>query len=389
MRIVNLLRTLPERLSRVTTGGKLIREIDGLRFIAIFPVVVQHLSERVERYLKIDFHQGPLFEFFHYITHRGFVGVYIFFVISGFILGMPFASHFLKGTKKVSLRNYFWRRITRLEPPYLIIMTFIAVVTIILGYHSLNEILPHYFASIFYLHGIVYGAWSYINPPTWTLEIEVQFYILAPFIATLAFKIPSVYLRRSVFIGGILCLLGLQQYYSVLMSPAKLTILAHIHYFLIGFLLVDIYLIDWREGIKKHWCYTYLGVLAMVSIVYFWSWDYEFLNRLIFAVSLFVLVFSVFKSTILSKFLSLPWITAIGGMCYTIYLIHLPLIEFLIKYTRGITYSNSFVLNFIIQFFLIVPLVLIVSIVLFLLIEKPCMNRDWPKKLMNRLKGQS
>ena len=43
-----------------------------------------------------------------------------------------------------------------------------------------GTLLPHFFASLFYAHGLVYGSWSEINAVTWSLEIEVQFYILAP-----------------------------------------------------------------------------------------------------------------------------------------------------------------------------------------------------------------
>ena len=48
------------------------------------------------------------------------IGVTIFFVISGFILGRLFASHYLLGHKKPALRSCYLRRLTRLEPPYLI-----------------------------------------------------------------------------------------------------------------------------------------------------------------------------------------------------------------------------------------------------------------------------
>ena len=50
----------------------------------------------------------------------GFRGVELFFVISGFILGLPFAAHYLKGAAPVSLRKYYLRRLTRLEPPYIV-----------------------------------------------------------------------------------------------------------------------------------------------------------------------------------------------------------------------------------------------------------------------------
>ena len=373
--------SLPAKLARITSGGAVIREIDGLRFLAIFPVVVQHLSERLERNTVIAFQQGYEFDISTFITNRGFIGVYIFFIISGFILAKPFAAFRLKGGRKISLKSYYVRRITRLEPPYIIVMIVISVALLVMGYFSWSELYPHLAASIFYMHSIIYHSWSIINPPVWTLEIEVQFYIMAPFLALGIFAIKNKRVRRFGLIGVILILLLLQDYFDVAHGYTVLTILAHIHYFIIGFLLVDIYLNEWENGIIKRAYFNYLAILSFVGAMVLWSWDHYLINRILFALSLFILVYSVFRSTWVNRFFTLPWITAIGGMCYTIYLIHLPIIEFFITYSKEIQVSNIFTINFIIQLLLLIPILLTFSIVFYLLIEKPCMHKDWPKQL--------
>ena len=58
-------------------------------------------------------------------------GVELFFAISGFILGIPFASHYLRGVPRVNLRRYFIRRLTRLEPPYIINLMVLAGILVI------------------------------------------------------------------------------------------------------------------------------------------------------------------------------------------------------------------------------------------------------------------
>jgi peptidoglycan/LPS O-acetylase OafA/YrhL len=121
--MIKLLQNIPQKLARVTSGRKLISEIDGLRFIAIVPVMIQHMAERFERNTAIKFSAPLEDDYSSFLASRGFLGVFIFFVISGFILALPFASYHLKNTKKVSLKDYFWRRITRLEPPYIFWMT--------------------------------------------------------------------------------------------------------------------------------------------------------------------------------------------------------------------------------------------------------------------------
>jgi len=374
-------KSLPSRLSRVTSGGRVIAEVDGLRFLAIFPVVIQHLSERLERNVSFTFQPGSEFEFTHYLTNRGFIGVYIFFVISGFILGMPFAAYFLRGGKKVSIKTYFIRRLTRLEPPYIIVLSLITVSLVVMGYYSWSEIWPHFIASVFYLHSIIFHSWSYINPPVWTLEIEVQFYILAPFLAMLLFSIKPKILRRICLISFIFLIVLLQQYFRIPHQYTILTILAHIHFFLIGFLLVDIYLTDWDQGIKRKPHFNYLAILSFAAAIMLWSWDHFLINRILFSFALFVLVYSVFRSTWINRFVTLPWITAIGGMCYTIYLIHLPLIELFIRFSKTIHVTDFFTINFLIQLCLLTPILLTASIIFYLLIEKPCMHKDWPQQL--------
>lgn len=386
--IFDFFKSLPTRLSRVTSGGSVIAEIDGLRFLAIFPVVIQHLSERIERNVSFAFQPGKELEIVSYITNRGFIGVYIFFVISGFILGMPFASHFLKSGKKVSIKSYFIRRITRLEPPYIITMTVVTISLVGMGYFSWAEIRPHFFASIFYLHSIIFHSWSYINPPVWTLEIEVQFYILAPFLALLLFSIKAKIVRRACLIAFTFLIILLQQYFRIPHQYTILTILAHLHFFLLGFILVDIYLVDWSEGIKRKTYFNYLSILSLVAAVMLWSWDHFLVNRLLFSLALFVLVYSVFRSTWVNRFLTLPWITAMGGMCYTIYLIHLPIIELFIRFSKAIHVTDFFTINFLIQLILLIPILLTVSIVFYLLIEKPCMHKDWPQRLKEYLQAK-
>lgn len=385
----NFFATLPNRLARVTSGGKMIREVDGLRFLAIAPVVVQHLAERIERRSPVSFIPGMERDFATYMTDRGSVGVYLFFVISGFILGMPFAAHYLTGAKKVNIGSYFWRRLTRLEPPYLIVITVITIYLLVRGTYAFSDLLPHYLATITYTHSLIYENWSYINPPVWTLEIEVQFYILAPLLAMGFFRISSVVRRRVVMLGSIVAIMLVQQQLNLLVGHSSFMIGAHIHYFLLGFVLADVYLTEWKTGIPKHYIFNYLGIIAFAGLFATWSWTFFLPNRVAFLFSLFLLVYSVFRSTWLNRLLTLPWITGIGGMCYTIYLIHLPIIEALYPVTKDVWLTHYFIPNLVVQFLILGPVILFFSIIYFLLIEKPCMNKDWPRLLWNRITGKS
>ena len=98
---------------RVTTQNRFIPQIDGLRFVAISSVVLFHLYASLNHGGAV---QNPAFDPANVgvLSKRG---VELFFVISGFILGVPFASSYLRGAPKINLKQYFLRRLTRLEPP--------------------------------------------------------------------------------------------------------------------------------------------------------------------------------------------------------------------------------------------------------------------------------
>src|SRR5690606_39064336 len=164
------------------------------------------------------------------------------------------------------------------------------------------------------------------------------------------------------------------------------TILGHLHYFLIGFMLADIYLCDWNS-IKKNTVYDFIALAAIIALIFSWSWDFELHRRLLFAASLFVLFFAVFKGNYVNRFISNRWISAIGGMCYTIYLIHLPFSEFLISLTKNIHITNSYTVNLIIQLLIFLPLIICLSAVFFLLFEKPFMDKNWPRNLIAKIKN--
>lgn len=235
------------RLSRITTPGRnFIPQIDGLRFIAIMAVIAYHVRNVVLFHFGLNPEAGPETGGFAgrvFITGR--YGVPLFFAISGFILSLPFARAVLE-RRQVSLKEYYLRRVTRIEPPYLIHLLFLLVICAPLYhrlpshpyvYHNpewLRFTLGHILASLVYANGFVYGAHPYPNVVLWSLEVEVQFYLLAPFLARM-FLIRDAWRRRTLLIVLVLlgCLSGLfDEHYRVSASLA-----GNLQYFLVGFLL--------------------------------------------------------------------------------------------------------------------------------------------------------
>lgn len=383
------------RFGRVTSSGRFIPEIDGLRFIAIGTVILFHVV--VNLAFKSPLHFTPPVEgnLIVGVARHGFRGVELFFIISGFILAYPFASHYRNGKPAVRLRDYFLRRVTRLEPPYIIAMVFFFFATIIVKHESAREVFPHLLASLAYLHNFIYQSENIINNVAWSLEIEVQFYILVP-LMTSVFLIRRARIRRLVITG--VCLLTITNEWLFIdeSSWMYLTIIRFLHFFLMGFLLADFYLVDWKGSPARSYAWDVVSLLGWPFLFMMWNHP-EISERFVpfgtspfFATFLFPpialsLYVAVFRGVFTNRVMTNLWITTIGGMCYTIYLFHNQLIGVIISVTKDLVPTEIYTLNLLLQAVVVLPLMLAVTSVLFLLIEKPCMRKDWPRRLAERV----
>jgi peptidoglycan/LPS O-acetylase OafA/YrhL len=161
---------LARRLSRRTTSGRYIAEIDGLRFVAIAMVVLFHAQLRLNEAFGAQVGPPPA-------THnlgdvaiaQGRFGVHLFFVISGFILGLPFAAERLAGARKVRLKAFYLRRLTRLEPPYIIALTLFFVLGATTNLWSIwtnyrTTLIPRFGSGLVYSHGLLFGGGAQPHP---------------------------------------------------------------------------------------------------------------------------------------------------------------------------------------------------------------------------------
>jgi peptidoglycan/LPS O-acetylase OafA/YrhL len=110
--------------------------------------------------------------------------------------GFPLLRITLRGAAPVNLRKYYLRRLTRLEPPYIVALFVLLILAVVIQRAPPASFYPHFAASLFYLHSLIYGTLSPAMGVAWSLEIEVQFYLLVP-VLTLLFAIRSRTIRRS------------------------------------------------------------------------------------------------------------------------------------------------------------------------------------------------
>jgi peptidoglycan/LPS O-acetylase OafA/YrhL len=363
-------RILKHLLRRPGSGKNILKEIEGLRFIAIFLVLIQHLSERMLRFKTENLQASSFDEQASFLVSRGTIGVFLFFAISGFIISLPM----LKRSSSNPLEGYgqyLQKRFWRIEAPYLIWMSIFALVFLVKMTSESQDLFWHYLASITYLHNILYQDYSIINPVAWSLEIEIQFYLMAPFLVWSINQIPGSIRKMTILFGTILLILALQYQFNWWHFPVKATLLGQLQHFLVGILMAMWYQ-QHRESLKKSYLYDFIFVIALLVMAY--TWTTELTKNLLFTVALILLFISAFRSIIVARFLRMDWIVIIGGMCYTIYLVHLPLLEGLIRVTRYLSIGTSYLPNLGLQMLLQLPLIGLISLIGYILIEKPFMQ---------------
>ena len=364
---------------RVTTQSNYLAEVDGLRFVAIAWVFLFHI------YLSVTAHGSfsPPDSLSKAFLCGGAFGVELFFFISGFILGLPFAEKYRQNPKTSpaflnpsQLLRFYARRLLRLSPPFFLSLVILAVGEAAMHKHSFAEMLPHFIAQIFYVHNLCYpNDAPMISPVAWSLEIEMQFYLIAPLLASLLYRFSprtQLILFPALVVSIPFCLLP----YCIL--PFK-ALPAYLPYF-IGGMGVATYrtnpsfiLLTRRISLHSSAWELVLGVILLLTIAFIPTTSNFILSGL--RPSLVFLFFLVILSAPSWKYaLSKAWITTLGGMSYSIYLLHLATIAATEKIALHWAIGNAFLPNFLLQTLCCLPLTLIVSVIFYKFVEQPSMR---------------
>lgn len=376
---------------RSTSNASFVPEIDGLRFFCIFLVMVFHLNTAMNKsvpeyreYWETQMVIKTMGDLSWWVA-RFDLGVKVFFAISGYILGMPFIRYYWFGGKPIDLKQYFVRRLTRLEPPFVISLFVLMLMQVVLMHKEILNSLQHFLAGIVYAHYPIYGQSSPINPVTWSLETEAQFYITLPILLALIFKFKHKIQQGIAFVVLLVGMLWAKdliyenQWHSVLNS-----IFYYFTFFAIGTVYAAAHLSNptfFSSG-KKSIGFDVIGILSIFMLFFFYKPQHLLSNTILFNVGVFGLFLSVFRGKAFNWFFTRPLVYLIGGMCYTIYLWHYALFTFIVRYTSQWSLHQGYWMDLLVQGIIVFPIVLGICGALYLLIEKPCMNKDWPQQLM-------
>jgi len=155
-----------------------LRSIDALRGIAALGVVVYHAVEQGKHALPDNLLQYPL-RLVQFISSFGYIGVFLFFVISGFCIHLQWARSRVAGQEPDVRFGPFWkRRLRRLYPPYLIALACFLLLT---AWYARIDFTHFFFYDLgmhlLMLHNLDPKTCYTINGVFWTLAVEEQLYL--------------------------------------------------------------------------------------------------------------------------------------------------------------------------------------------------------------------
>lgn len=310
-------------------------DIDGLRAVAVLSVVIYHINKAW--------------------MPGGFVGVDIFFVISGFLITRNIWGEMRTG--QFSLANFYMRRIRRIAPAFLVM----AMITVMAGAFLLlpDDLLRLGRSALwgaFSLSNVYF--WRFLDTSyfadsseeepllhTWSLGVEEQFYFVWPAILLLAMLFPK---KKYIAIGvaALACIASFAFAELILDSAAKFS------YFMLptraGELMFGALLALWSGGAGKDggkftlrpWLPEAVALAGFGLIVFSLSWlnhasPFPGINAVYPCLgAVLVMLAGAWNSRLVALVLTQRPVVFIGLISYSLYLWHWPILAF-IRYFFG------------------------------------------------------
>ncbi|MDO8214103.1 acyltransferase [Conexibacter sp. CPCC 206217] len=170
--------------------------IDGLRGLAALSVLLFHAW----LYTRVNVSASSRSTTLDYVVHEGRLGLVLFFVLSGFLLWRPFVAAARGRRPRPGTREYLVRRGARVVPAYYVALA--GSIVLLWGARETPGVrLPDaHLLPLFLVFAQNFnpGAVMKLDPPMWTLAIEVSFYLLLPLVALLALRLPRSRLVQTL-----------------------------------------------------------------------------------------------------------------------------------------------------------------------------------------------
>ncbi|HEV7808852.1 MAG TPA: acyltransferase [Solirubrobacteraceae bacterium] len=315
--------------------------IDGLRGIAALSVFVFHgwLYTMPEPGAS---HRSSVGD---YVAHELRLGLVLFFVLSGFLLSRPWFAAALDERRPPDLRRYLRARLARIAPAYYVAL--VGSIGLLWGLSGTPGLrlppaseLPLFFV---FAQNTSPSSVMKLNPPLWSLAVEVGFYALLPVIGWLAVRLPSRQRAQALIPLALLALgIGWNWWTSGLgmgMTFSK-TLVAMLPYFALG-MLAALTLHGRRPGRTTRRAMIVTGLtcvvadasakaaLAAAGIGTADATTYLLVMRDVLSATGFALMIAATAAAPRQRLLGSRPLAAMGTISYGFYLWHVPVLMFL------------------------------------------------------------
>ena len=339
-------------------------EIDGLRAIAVISVIIYHLNENW--------------------LSGGFLGVDIFFVISGFLITGIIITEIQQNS--FSLKQFYTRRIKRIYPAFIAVMALVSfIASVIFIYNDFNKLrktieLAIAFLSNFYL-GLTQGYFDLSaneNPVLhiWSLAVEEQYYLIFPLILILAYKkfreIKVLFIITLILFFILLATSFVSaNFYKEVLHQPNIYYLSNLRFpeLLVGSLLAIYHNLSASKQASKQASnvIAILSTLLLFSCLFLMNNDIAFIpgiTLILPCIFTALIIHTTSQNNIVKLCLSNKAIVFIGKISYSLYLYHWIFIAFAYYITGEKQINNQSIA-------IVTVLTIIFSVLSYYLIEQP------------------
>ena len=332
-------------------------EIDGLRAIAVCAVILNHLNP--------------------YFLTSGFLGVDIFFVISGYVITSSLSNY-----KEKSLFNFlikfYSNRVKRLIPALFFTVVVSGILlglvspnneqslkTGIYSLYGLSNIYLYQISSDYFSPKIIYNAFMH----TWSLGAEEQFYLIFPFIFYVALIFKYEYFRKYFLITfiGILSIISFLSFEFTRINNFNAAFYLMPNRFwelgigIFGY-FINSNFHNFLDAIRKKYSKYVMGLLSLIAVIFIIPQVYFPITTPAIAILTMLVITLINGDSKAFLLLTKRPILHVGKISYSAYLWHYPLLTilhwlifdsflFLIIYTISLILFSEFSYIFIEQKF--------------------------------------
>lgn len=344
-------------------------EIDGLRALAVIPVIL--------------FHSG--LELFS----GGFIGVDVFFVISGYLITTIIISEIFQ--ERFSLINFYERRARRILPALL----FVCIITLLvspffLGSEQIFDLGQtlfsiSVFASNYFFYSEIdyFNEFSLFNPllHTWSLAVEEQFYIFFPLLLLLlsSFRKGYMYIIFAILLVCLASFFNAVELTSTNRDLAFYSLHTRGWELMIGALISVLLYLNYLKPIEQQNYSITNEILLMISLVTLFLSFTSFtsstlhpgLMTLIPVIATTFIILYANQNSFVGSLLGSKVLVKIGLWSYSLYLIHYPIYSFIDIYYDFIDVKDRAQIKII-----IIPVIFLLSWLSYKFIETPFRNKS-------------